>query len=89
MKSLKQRYMEVIMMMNKVKLCKRGMNLVTNFCMASCMNYCMVARLGGHSGSAVLFPAAAAGGAGLGTLAYLGGDGMLVFLLEFFCPWSQ
>ena len=69
------------------KLCIRSMNLVTNFCKASCMNYSMVARLGGHSGSAVLFPAA--GGAGLGTLAYLGGDGMLVFLLEFFCPSSQ
>ena len=47
------------------------------------MNYCMVARLGGQSGSAVLFPSA--GGAGLGTLASLGGDGMLVFLVEFFC----
>ena len=46
------------------------------------MNYCMVARLGGQSGSAVLFPSA--GGAGLGTLASLGGDGMLVFLVEFF-----
>ena len=51
------------------KLCIRSMNLVTNFCMASYMNFCMVARLGGHSGSAVLFPAAAASGAGLGTLA--------------------
>ena len=66
MKSVKQRYMEsnkeVIMMMNKGKLCKRSMNLVINFCMASCMNYCMDARLGGQSGSAVLFPSA--GGAG-------------------------
>ena len=52
------------------------------FCMALCMNFCMVARFGGQSGSAVLFPSA--GGAGLGTLAALGGDGMLVFLVEFF-----
>ena len=52
------------------------------FCMALCMNFGMVARFGGQSGSAVLFPSA--GGAGLGTLAALGGDGMLVFLVEFF-----
>ena len=46
------------------------------------MNYGMVARLGGQPGSAVLFPFA--GGAGLGTLASLGGNGMLAFLVEFF-----
>ena len=44
----------------------------------------MVARRGGQSGSAVLFPSA--GGAGLGTLASLGGDGMLNFLAVFFIP---
>ena len=42
----------------------------------------MVARFGGQTGSAVLFPDV--GGAGLGTLASLGGDGMLVFLAELF-----
>ena len=42
----------------------------------------MVARFGGQTGSAVLFPYV--GGAGLGTLASLGGDGMLVFLAELF-----
>ena len=52
------------------------------FIVIFCMNYCMVARLGGQSGSAVLFPSA--GGAGLGTLASLDGDGMLGFLVEFF-----
>ena len=46
------------------------------------MHHCMVARFGGQTGSAVLFPDA--GGAGLGTLASLGGDGMLVFLAELF-----
>ena len=53
------------------------------FNVAICMNFCMVARLGGQLGSAVLFPSA--GGAGLGTLASLDGDGMLGFLVEFFC----
>ena len=47
-----------------------------------CMHHCMVARFGGQTGSAVLFPDV--GGAGLGTLASLGGDGMLVFLAELF-----
>ena len=42
----------------------------------------MVARFGGQTGSAVLFPDV--GGAGLGTFASLGGDGMLVFLAELF-----
>ena len=46
------------------------------------MHHCMVARFGGQTGSAVLFPDV--GGAGLGTLASLGGDGMLVFLAELF-----
>ena len=44
--------------------------------------FSMVARFGGQTGSAVLFPDV--GGAGLGTLASLGGDGMLVFLAELF-----